>query len=193
VIVPSRMTRPTLPIIVAGALTMGIGLGAAIVAPAAQAPDRTAALATELTGLLQQRKLDAAAARLDEETFVAALFYPGSELLVVSAKYSAPSLLVQKLADKKYRDIYLDLASASVPESKVLIEDLKADGLRASRDDDDPFDVVTKGSTGVSVNFDGDWKRQNLSEGDYAKLFQETEATYAALLQALVDELKKSN
>jgi hypothetical protein len=173
-------------------LTVGIGLGVAVALNAAQQPSRTQTLVNQLTDLLQQRKLDAAAARLDDETFVAALFYPGTELLVVSAKYSAPVLLVQKIADKKYRDIYLDLTSASDPESKVLIEDMKADGLRASREDDDPFDVVSKG-TGTPVNFDGDWGKQSVTEEHYATLFRETEAAYATQLQALINELKKPN
>jgi hypothetical protein len=48
----------------------------------------TPPLAKELAGLLQG-KLDVVAARLDGDTFVAAMLIPGSELLVVSAKYSA--------------------------------------------------------------------------------------------------------
>lgn len=158
---------------------------------AAQEPGRTQQLAKVLTDLLQQQKLDAAAARLDENTFVAALYYPETELLVVSARYAAPSLLVKKLAEKSYRDVYMDLASASEPDSKVLIEDLKADGIRPDRDGDNPFDVVTRG-TAAPVNFDGDATKANLSDQDYAKLFKETQDAYVRDLQALIDQLKKA-
>ncbi len=165
-------------------------LARAPAARAAQAAGGTQALATELTTLMQQRKLDAAAAQLDADTFVAALYYPGTELLVVSAKYTVPSLLVQKLNAGNYRDIYLDLASASVPSSKVLIEDLKADGIRPDRESDAPFDIVTRG-TNAPVNFDGDAKSANIPDEQYAKLFHEAEATYTRDLQALIDQLKK--
>lgn len=157
---------------------------------AARQPGSTQELAKTLTDLMQQQKLDAAAAQIDDDTFVAALFYPETELLVVSARYSAPSLLVQKLAEKNYRDIYMDLASASVAETKVLVEDLKADGIRPDRDGDSPFDIVTKGAT--SVNFDGDASKANLSPEEYAKLFKETEATYTRDLQALIAQLQKA-
>jgi hypothetical protein len=95
------------------------------------------------------------------------------------------------VAEKNYRDVYLDLASASVPESKVLIEDMKADGIRPDRDGDNPFDTVTKGMEST-VNFDGDAAKANLSPDAYAKLFQDTEATYTRDLQALIEQLKKT-
>ena len=55
-------------------------------------------------------------------TFVAALYFANTQFLVVSAKYAVPQLLNDRLAKKEYRDVYIDLNSASVPEAKVFIE-----------------------------------------------------------------------
>ena len=112
-------------------------------AAVAQSEGRTQALAKELSDLLTTQKLDAIATRLTEDTFAAALFFPGVQTLVVSAKYAAPSLLVEKIVNRQYRDVYMDLAAASVPESKVMYEDSQCDGLR--RDGEGRFDIVTVG------------------------------------------------
>ena len=48
--------------------------------------------------------------------------------------------------------IYLDLNGASIPSSKVFVEDLGADGLRAKRNENQPFDVYE--SAGKRTDFD---------------------------------------
>jgi len=48
----------------------------------------------------------------------------------VSGKYSAPALLNDKLGLKNYRNVYLDLFGASIPGTKVFVEDLGANGLQ---------------------------------------------------------------
>ncbi|HEY3380514.1 MAG TPA: hypothetical protein VGK32_02035, partial [Vicinamibacterales bacterium] len=63
---------------------------------------KSAPLAKELAQLLDTAKLDAVAAK-DPSTadgFVAALYFPGSQLLVVSARYAVPPLLAEKIAKK---------------------------------------------------------------------------------------------
>ena len=52
---------------------------------AAPAPSATGGLVKELTDLLTAQKLDAVAARLDTDTFAAAFYVPGSELIAISA------------------------------------------------------------------------------------------------------------
>src|SRR5881409_3537656 len=100
---------------------------------AARAPQdsKSAELAKQLGQLLDERKLDsiAAADTQNAGTFVAALYFPGTQLLVVSAKYSAPQLLNDKLAKKEYRDVYIDLSSASIAGTKLFVMDTFADGL----------------------------------------------------------------
>src|SRR4030095_6667982 len=84
---------------------------------------RSAAIAPELTRLLDQAKLDSIAAKHEVAgQYVSALYIAGSQLLVVSAKYSQPSRMDYLLNEKKYQEIYQDLNSASEREAKVFVE-----------------------------------------------------------------------
>src|SRR5687767_966927 len=78
-------------------------------------------LAKQLAQLLDQKKLDAIATpdAQNAGSYLAALYFPGTQLLVVSAKYSAPAMLTELLARKDYRAVYAELSSASVPGSKL--------------------------------------------------------------------------
>lgn len=166
----------------------------AVAAPQAapQEGGRTLAMAKELTDLMARQKLDAIAARLGEEEFAAALYFPGVQLLVVSARYTAPALINEKIITRQYREVYLDLAAASVPESKLFIEDMAGDGLRAKRDGDAAFDIVTRG-TGAGFSLDGDHRKKRISEEEYLRTFEEFEASYVKILTALIEEAKKGS
>ena len=154
---------------------------------------KSAPLAKQLAAALDGAKLDsiAAADPSNPGTFIAALYFANLQLLVVSAKYTAPQLLSAKVEKKDYRDVYIDLNSASVPESKTFIEDLGADGLRAKRDDNQPFDTVEH--AGKRTQFDSDWKKQKLSEQDYMKAFSGADEEYSKMLTALLAQLKKTS
>ena len=169
-----------------------IAAGGTFGTAAASAQDsKSGPLAQELTTLLANQKRDAVAARLGGEEFVAALYYPGTQLLVIKGNYSAPALIFEKIVSKNYKDAYLDLATASVPDSKIMIEDMKGDGLRVLRGNkNDPFDIVTNG-TKAAVHFDGDYKKRKMSQEDYMKAFADADAAYERMLTALVAELKK--
>lgn len=160
-------------------------------AAAAQEP-KSAALAKELTTLLDGAKLTAIAAKdpSDPESFVAAMYFSGSQLLIVSAKYSPAVLLNEKLAKKDYQEVYIDLNSASVPSSRIFVEDLGADGLRADHVEGGAFDSIDRG--GKRTVFDADWKKdQKLADEQYAKLFSDADALYSRLLQALINQAKR--
>lgn len=160
-------------------------------AAAAAQDSKSGPLAQELTTLLANQKRDAVAARLGAEEFVAALYYPGTQLLVIKGNYTAPALIFEKIVSKNYKDAYLDLATASVPASKIMIEDMKGDGLRVVRGNkNDPFDIVTTG-TQAAVHFDGEYKKRKMSQEDYMKAFADADAAYERMLTALVAELKK--
>ena len=154
---------------------------------------RSAVLATELAKLLEQAKADAIATQYPgvPDQFIGALFFPGSQLLVVTAKYAVPVYLTEKLQKKSYQDVYIDLNSASVPNSKVFISDLGANGLHSKRRDNEPFDTVEM--SGKTTAFDGDWGKAKLSEKDYMTTYAAADEAYAKMLQALVDQLKKSS
>jgi hypothetical protein len=174
----------------------GISLTAALLllpsATFGQAP-KSAALATELARLMDQAKADSIAARHPTlpDSYIGALYFAGSQLLVVTAKYSVPQLLDKKLESKEYRDVYIDLNSASVPDTKVFISDLGVDGLKAKREENQPFDTVEIG--GKSYSFDGDWRRAKLSEDEYMKQYQHAEQEYENMLEALLGQLKKTS
>ena len=154
---------------------------------------RSVSLAKQLAAALDSAKLDSIAAPdpSNPGTFVAALYFANMQLLVVSAKYTAPQLLIAKVEKKDYRDVYIDLNSASVPESKTFIEDLGADGLKAKRDENQPFDTFEH--AGKRTIFDSDWKKQKLSEQDYMKAFSGADDEYSKILTALLAQLKKTS
>jgi hypothetical protein len=157
---------------------------------AAPAPSATGGLVKELTDLLTAQKLDAVAARLDSETFAAALYIPGSELLAISARYAAPPFLNEKILGRKYNDAYADLSTTAASDSKMLIEDIKADGIRAQPGKGEASDIVTRG-TAAPFQLDGKWKDRKLAQDDYEKAFQDAETAYRKILEALIAQLKK--
>jgi hypothetical protein len=157
-----------------------------------QAPKSTA-LAAELARLMDQAKVDSIAAKHPTlpDSYIGALYFAGSQLLVVEAKYSVPQLLDKKLESKEYRDVYIDLNSASVPDTKIFISDLGADGLKPKREENQPFDTVEL--RGKSYSFDGDWRRAKLTEEEYMKQYQQAEQEYEKMLEALLGQLKKTS
>jgi hypothetical protein len=162
------------------------------VGAAAQEPV-SAAPAKELSQLLTSRKLDSIAARMPDsrEEFVGALAFPG-QLMVVWAKTTAPEYINEKLIRKEYKEVYIDLNSASVVESRHFVTDLGPDGLRAKPEQKqgpaDSHDAGTK-----SMRFDGSWREDKMSEADYMKAHADADAAYAKAVKALIDEIKKAS
>jgi hypothetical protein len=168
-----------------------VALSCAVLVPTlAQAQESKSALvAIELTRLLDAAKLDSIAARHHVAgQYVSALYISGSQLLVVSAKYSIPSRMDLLLGEKKYQEIYQDLNSASERDSKVFVMDLGANGLRFKQEKNE---LDTADVSGRSVVFDGDWDKAKISEADYRKAFDSADTQYTQMLQALVAALKK--
>lgn len=132
---------------------------------------QSAALAEELAQLLNGAQLDAIAAKDSEGTdrYVAALAFPG-QLIVVSARYEVPMYVEAKISNGEYREVYLDLNGASIPDTKVLITDVGADGLMSG---DETADMVDTGS-GPAL-FDGD---------------ADAEVQYVRMLNALISEAR---
>lgn len=143
-----------------------------VLAGQAQAQEsESAPLAAELAELLSAAGMGAIAARdtADEDRFVAALAFPGT-LLVVSARLEVALYVEQKIADGQYREAYIDLNAASIPETKVLITDTGADGLSGG---DDSADMVDTGSG--AARYDGD---------------ADADAQYSRMLRALIAEAR---
>ena len=151
---------------------------------------KSAPLARQLAAALDAGSLDSIAAQDPSapNAFVAALYFKGLQILVVSGRYSVPQLLTERIAKKEYRDVYLDVNGASAPDSKIFIEDPGIDGLKAKREENQPFDSVEIG--GKRTLFNNDWKGQKLSEQEYMKAFAAADDRYAQLLTALLSQLK---
>jgi hypothetical protein len=158
----------------------------------AQESSKSGDLARQLAQLMDAKKLDSIAGGDSQNlgTYVAALYFPGSEMLVVSAKYAAPPLLNEKIGNKEYREVYIDLNSASVPGSKMLVMDLNADGLVARPAGSQGADNCEMG--GKAFSFDGEWKKAKMSEADYDKAFAAADAAYSHALEVLINQLKSS-
>lgn len=160
----------------------------------AQSPGTTAGPVKELSGLLAAGasgagpRFIAAEDPANTSRFVAAMLLPDLQLLVVAADYSAPVLLRERVLTKKYREAYQDLQSASIPDGKVVIEDLLANGLAAKPAKGQGPDAATL--DGRTVNFDGQWRKAKLSESDYQKAYADAEQRYARLLGLLIAQAK---
>lgn len=160
--------------------------------PLASQPTSASSVGT-LTGLLDRGKLDSVAARIpgSEDMFVAALYLPGQQLILVSGRYGAPALIREKILGKRYREAYQDLYSAADAATRWVVEDLQADGLRAERVKDGPADVYTA-IGGSPVFFDGEWKRHKMSEDAYRSAFRQADASYTRMVGVLISALTDS-
>jgi hypothetical protein len=152
---------------------------------------KSAALAKELSEALDGAKLDGIAAADPSKpgSFVAALYIPGTQLLVVSATYAAPALLVEKINARDFRGLYMDLHSASVPGSKIFVQDQRCDGLIWRPGGDDVADMWDEGAK--STAFDGEWKKAKITEEEYIKAYTEADDQYARLLSLLLAQTKQ--
>ena len=100
-------------------------------------PSKSADVAKQLAAALDAAKLEAIAAAdpADPTQFVAALYLPGRPdsgrgREVLRANPPGP-----EDQEKNYRDVYIDLSSASVAGSKVFVIDTGVDGLSAKPGD----------------------------------------------------------
>jgi hypothetical protein len=158
---------------------------------AAEETSKSAGAVQALTKALTDGKLQYVAARdpSEENRFVAAMHFPGVQLLVVSGKYSAPALLNEKLIQGHFQDVYVDLNSASDRATRVIIEDLFANGLARQRLNGQPPDAYE--AAGKRVSFDADWRRQKLTQDEYAKLFLTADEQYTRLIGLLLEEARR--
>jgi hypothetical protein len=153
---------------------------------------KSQALAKELSQLLDAKKLSAIAARdaTEPEFYAAAMYFSGSQMLVVGAKYAPAVLLDGKLRNREYQDVYIDLNSAAKAGTKVFFEDSGADGLKPDHETNKGADSLEQ--AGKQTKFDDDWKKdQKLSDADYQKAFADADKLYCRLLTALIAEARK--
>jgi hypothetical protein len=145
--------------------------------------------ARELSALMEQHHLEALAARNPDtpDGYIAARLYPGVQLLVVAGRPASPSDARYQLDRKDYAGLYATLHQAVVPETKVFIQDLKADGLRPKPRE--AVDIVYEKVTQQTV-FDGAPSKHNLSDAEYDGKFAAADRLYARLLTILAEGLR---
>ena len=174
------------------AFVMSFAVAQSSALAAAREDSRSVPEAATLTTLLDQRKLDSVAAKHPDEPsrYVAALYYPGSQLLVVSAVTPVPAVIDQRITEGKYRDAYIDLQGPATKEGRFFVMELGADGLRRTRQNDAPFDITYRNGAN-QVSYDGDWERQKLAKEAYSQRFEQDDEQYARMLRILADELAR--
>jgi hypothetical protein len=97
-------------------------------------------------------------------------------------------LLRERVLTRKYQDAYQDLQAASIPEGRIVIEDLLANGLVVKPAKGQAADVATLG--GKTVAFDGLWRKAKLKEEDYTSAYATAEKEYRRLLGLLIAQAK---
>lgn len=172
---------------------LALGLSLACAGAAAAQEPQSAGPAKELAQLLAAKKIDSIAARMPDsrEEFVGALAFPG-QLMVIWAKTTAPAVINEKLIGKQYKEVYIDLNSASIIETRHFVTDLGPDGLRAKpQQKQGPADSHDLGAK--TMRFDGSWREDKMSEADYMKAHAEADIAYTKAIQALIEEIKKAS
>lgn len=162
-------------------------LGVAVSAAAGPQDSKSAPLAKELAQLLDATKLDSIAAADPNGGFVAALYIPGTQLLVVHGKLVSEVGAQDRIKNKQFRDLYMDLQGAAVPGSRFFASDVSCDGFTAKGNGDgavDTWDYADK-----SISFGGH-KKAKMSEGDYTKVYSEADEHYARILTLLLAQAK---
>ena len=162
-------------------------------AAAAEQGSRSSRAAALLTAALQERKLEVIASRNPDQAgaFIAALYLPGSQLLVVTAPYAAAAVLDTYIAEGKHMDVYLALNAADRRAERFFVMDLNADGLRRECAPGESFDSTIRGDNDVA--FDGNWRAQALTSAAYDARFAKDDEHYARLLEVLAGSLTEGS
>ena len=178
------MTRTSTLLVLATAL---------LVRPALAQPGASAELARQLADALTARHAEAWAVAdpADPTRFIAALHVPGSQLLVVSTPYNAPESIAYRLAQRDYRQAYVDLQTASVRSGKFFVQDMGADGFDLTGRAHGAVDVVYENGTDRTMLND-DWKAQHLTAAEYEGRKASAEARYVQMLTALLDAVRSA-
>jgi hypothetical protein len=166
---------------------------AALPEPVAQSPAKV----KELVELMKSRELTAFAVRDPEGSgrFVAVLFIPNVQLMVVAANYQRSTDIEYRLYHKEYMTAYQDLNSGVMASNKVFLEDTMADGLVLKPAKNMAGDTIEVGED--RRVFDGEFadprKRNDkrVPQVEYFTAFTEADARYTRLLGLILAEMKK--
>ena len=116
--------------------------------------------------------------------FVAALYIPGGQLLVVSAHHPSVDGITHRLALRQYREVYLDLQGTPMLQNKFFVQDARADGIVSAVPGSGAVDVLYEDGVRQTL-FNGDAKTQRLTSAEYDAKVAAADARYARLLKLL--------
>jgi len=94
------------------------------------------------------------------------------------------------ISDGNYMDAYQSLQSVVNHKGHFFVVDMQNDGLKRVNAADQAFDSTTTDG-GATIQFDGKWDAQKLTESAYNEQFAKDDARYAKILKALATELRK--
>lgn len=158
----------------------------------AQPPFASADAVRGFVHVLDQYRLDAIAAAdpADPGTFVAALYIPGSQLLVVSARHPSAEAVADRIAMRRFREVYLDLQGTPTPRDKFFVQDSRADGILSAFPGSGDVDVLYEDGARRTL-FNGDIEGQQLTAAEYDARLAAADARYARLLTLLASAVRQ--
>ena len=166
--------------------------GAMMFVPAAPVHGQTQSpeLAKQCIAAMAAGHLDAFAAKQnDDGRFVAVMAFPNVQLLAVAARVPTPAV-VQRLIDaKEYSEAYSILNQLAVPESKLFVHDMKADGLYLVPNG--TVDVVYEQVVNQMI-FDGEPSKHAMTKKQYEDKLMAADAAYSQLLTDLLKGLRSA-
>ncbi|CAN5844714.1 hypothetical protein BH24ACI5_BH24ACI5_11360 [soil metagenome] len=169
---------------------VAIALAAALTSSILAAPQqesKSGPLAKQLVQLLDASKIDSIAAADPSGGFVAALYIPGTQLLVVSGRFQTPDFGNYRLERKEYRELYMDLMGSALPGSRMVASDVHCDGFTSKPQRDDPADTWERDNK--TQAFEGS-RKAKLSDDVYEKVYADADAEYARILELLLAQAK---
>jgi hypothetical protein len=148
--------------------------------------------ARELTHALDGLRLDAIAVADPEEPgrFVAALYIPASQLLVIGAHHPSVDGILHRLTMRQYREVYLDLQGTPTAQDKFFVQDAGADGILSALPGSGDVDVLYENGVRQTL-FNGDVKAQRLTSAEYDAKLAAADARYARLLKLLTSAVHR--
>jgi hypothetical protein len=173
-----------------GMLFAGVAAAVFTTVPVAAAAQesKSAPLARQLSQALDAAKLTAIGAP-DPATggFVAALYIPGTQLLIVGGKFQVADIGDHRIAKKEFRELDMDLMGASVAGSRQFATDVSCDGFIFKPAADAPADTWEHDNK--TYVFEGH-KKAKLSEEQYGKAYSAADAQYAHILEMLLAQAR---
>jgi uncharacterized protein YeaO (DUF488 family) len=132
----------------------------------------------------------AAADPAEPGTFVAALYIPGSQLLVVSARHPSAEAVADRIAMRRFREVYQDLQGTPTPRDKFFLQDSRADGILSAFPGSRDVDVLYEDGVRRTL-FNGDIDAQHLTSAEYDAKLAAADARYARLLTLLASAARQ--